>query len=92
MAAADLQTGGDVSVSLQGVNKTFANGVVALDRFDLDFRPGEFVSLLGPSGCGKSTGLRLIAGLTEPTRGTVTPSRHGQIGRASCRERVWIPV
>jgi NitT/TauT family transport system ATP-binding protein len=80
MAAAAPQTGGDISVSLQGVNKTFANGVVALDRFDLDFRPGEFVSLLGPSGCGKSTALRLIACLTEPTRGTVTPSRHGQIG------------
>src|SRR5688572_22538422 len=87
MAAADLQSGGDVSVSLQGVNKTFASGVTALDRFDLDLRPGEFVSLLGPSGCGKSTALRLIAGLMEPTRGTVAwpggarPSgRHGQIG------------
>jgi NitT/TauT family transport system ATP-binding protein len=87
MAAVDLQSGGDVSVSLQGVNKTFASGVTALDRFDLDLRPGEFVSLLGPSGCGKSTALRLIAGLMEPTRGTVSwpsgerPSgRHGQIG------------
>jgi NitT/TauT family transport system ATP-binding protein len=80
MAAAATQTGGDISVSLQGVNKTFANGVVALDRFDLDLRPGEFVSLLGPSGCGKSTALRLITGLTEPTCGTVTPSRHGRIG------------
>jgi NitT/TauT family transport system ATP-binding protein len=87
MAAAELQSGGDVSVSLRGVNKTFASGVTALDRLDLDLRPGEFVSLLGPSGCGKSTALRLIAGLTEPTRGTVSwpggsrPSgRHGQIG------------
>ncbi|MGZ3329943.1 MAG: ABC transporter ATP-binding protein, partial [Xanthobacteraceae bacterium] len=41
-------------VALDGVGKTFANGVVALDRLDLDVRPGEFVSLLGPSGCGKS--------------------------------------
>ena len=87
MAAAELQSGGDVSVSLQGVNKTFASGVTALDRFDLDLRPGEFVSLLGPSGCGKSTVLRLVTGLMEPTRGTVswpggnTPSgRHRQIG------------
>ena len=71
MAAADPQSGGDVSVSLKGVAKTFATGVTALDRFDLDLRPGEFVSLLGPSGCGKSTALRLIAGLMEPTRGTV---------------------
>jgi len=62
----------DFSVSLQGVTKAFASGVVALDRFNLDLWPGEFVSLLGPSGCGKSTALRLIAGLTEPTRGTVS--------------------
>ena len=71
MAAVDPQSGGDVSVSLKGVAKTFATGVTALDRFDLDLKPGEFVSLLGPSGCGKSTALRLIAGLMEPTRGTV---------------------
>jgi NitT/TauT family transport system ATP-binding protein len=87
--AADPPSGAKVSVSLQGVNKTFASGVTALDQLDLEFRPGEFVSLLGPSGCGKSTALRLIAGLMEPTRGTVVwsgapaggaDSRHGQIG------------
>ena len=58
-------------VTLRGVGKTFASGVVALDRLDLDVRPGEFVSLLGPSGCGKSTALRLIAGLSEPTQGVI---------------------
>jgi NitT/TauT family transport system ATP-binding protein len=78
MATAEAQSGGEVSLTLQGVNKTFASGVVALDRFDLDLRPGEFVSLLGPSGCGKSTALRLIAGLTEPTRGTVSWSGQGK--------------
>jgi NitT/TauT family transport system ATP-binding protein len=60
------------AVSLRGVAKTFANGVAALDGLDLDVRPGEFLSLLGPSGCGKSTALRLIAGLSEPTRGSLT--------------------
>jgi NitT/TauT family transport system ATP-binding protein len=61
----------DRAVSLRAVGKSYANGVVALDRLDLDVRPGELVSLLGPSGCGKSTALRIIAGLSEPTSGEV---------------------
>ncbi len=62
---------GQTIVSLRDVNKTFERGTVALDRFNLDVRSGEFVSLLGPSGCGKSTALRVVAGLSAPTRGTV---------------------
>jgi NitT/TauT family transport system ATP-binding protein len=58
-------------VTLSGVGKSFANGVVALDRLNLDVWPGEFVSLLGPSGCGKSTALRIIAGLSEPSGGRI---------------------
>ncbi|HXL48125.1 MAG TPA: ATP-binding cassette domain-containing protein, partial [Xanthobacteraceae bacterium] len=50
-------------VALNAVGKSFANGVVALERLSLQVWPGEFVSLLGPSGCGKSTALRIIAGL-----------------------------
>jgi NitT/TauT family transport system ATP-binding protein len=58
-------------VALHGVAKTFANGTAALDQLDLSVRHGEFLSLLGPSGCGKSTALRLIAGLGEPTHGSI---------------------
>jgi NitT/TauT family transport system ATP-binding protein len=58
-------------VSLRGVGKTFGTGTVALDGLDLVVKDGEFLSLLGPSGCGKSTALRVIAGLTEPSRGTL---------------------
>jgi NitT/TauT family transport system ATP-binding protein len=59
-------------VALRDVGKTFANGTQALDGLDLEVRPGEFLSLLGPSGCGKSTALRLIAGLSDPSRGAIS--------------------
>ena len=56
---------------MRRVSKTFANGVVALDGFDLSLDDGDFLSLLGPSGSGKSTVLRLIANLVQPTAGTL---------------------
>jgi NitT/TauT family transport system ATP-binding protein len=58
-------------VALRGVSKVFSNGTIALQNMSLDIAQGEFVSLLGPSGCGKSTALRIIAGLGEPSAGTL---------------------
>ncbi len=58
-------------VALRGVRKAFFSGTVALEGLDLDVRDGEFLTLLGPSGCGKSTVLRLIAGLTAKSAGTI---------------------
>jgi NitT/TauT family transport system ATP-binding protein len=68
-------------VSLRHVGKTFESGTVALRDFNLDVRPGEFVSLLGPSGCGKSTALRIVAGLSEASEGAVEwPAGNSKIG------------
>jgi len=58
-------------VTCRGLAKRFANGTQALADADLDIAERQFLSLLGPSGCGKSTLLRLIAGLAEPTAGTI---------------------
>jgi len=58
-------------VSLHAISKTFSNGTLALKDMSLDVGAGEFISLLGPSGCGKSTALRIIAGLGEPSSGTI---------------------
>ena len=58
-------------VELANVGKTYQRGAQALAEFDLQIGAGEFVSLLGPSGCGKSTALQMIAGLSQPTSGTI---------------------
>jgi NitT/TauT family transport system ATP-binding protein len=61
-------------IELNGVAKLFdARGVIAkaLDEVDLVVRPQRFVALVGPSGCGKSTVLNLVAGLLDPSAGSV---------------------
>ena len=57
-------------VHLKGLTRSFG-AFKAVDNVDLEIRDGEFVSLLGPSGCGKTTTLRMIAGFTDPSAGTI---------------------
>jgi len=61
-------------VSVVGVQKTYFTRqapVQAVASASVDVARGEFVSLLGPSGCGKSTLLMMIAGLEQPTGGSI---------------------
>lgn len=94
-------------LSLDHVDKRYANGVLALHDVSLGVGPHEFVSLLGPSGCGKSSVLRLVAGLDTPTAGTVSAPALGVNGAAdtacvfqdatlmpwaSVFDNVWLPL
>jgi NitT/TauT family transport system ATP-binding protein len=84
-ASVDDTSAAGLAVSLRGVTKAYDNGVMALGPLDLDVRRGEFVSLLGPSGCGKSTALRLIAGLSAPSTGSVQVAHHAGEARPGHR-------
>jgi NitT/TauT family transport system ATP-binding protein len=61
-------------LQISGLTKVFrmrSRSVTALQDADLHTERGTFLSLLGPSGCGKSTILRILAGLEEPTSGSM---------------------
>src|SRR5438128_12364266 len=77
LSETDSDTAG-LAVRLRAVTKTYDNGVTALGPLDLEVANAEFASLLGPSGCWKSTALRLIAGLSAPSAGTVSVSHHAK--------------
>ena len=59
------------ALTLAGVTKEYPGGVVAVNGVDLIVRDREFLTLLGPSGSGKTTILKLIAGFTALTAGTI---------------------
>ena len=62
-------------IRLTNVGKTYQtkNGSVeACSDINLDIRQSEFVAIVGPSGCGKTTILKMVAGLTPYTAGTIT--------------------
>lgn len=57
-------------LEVKGLTKYY-NDLLAVDDLSFRIEQGEFATVLGPSGCGKSTTLHIIAGLIEPTEGSI---------------------
>lgn len=70
-------------------SKGAASSLVVLDDFNLDVRPGEFLTIVGPSGSGKTTLLDLLAGLARPTAGQVLVDGHQVTGPGQDRAVVF---
>jgi NitT/TauT family transport system ATP-binding protein len=74
----DAVTPAEAVIHLDRVSKVFGTGTDgsyrAVNDLNLDVRPGQMLAILGKTGCGKSTIFNMIAGLTEPTSGTVRVS------------------
>ncbi|HSB72366.1 MAG TPA: ABC transporter ATP-binding protein [Candidatus Methylomirabilis sp.] len=69
-ATGSRAAGGAPDLELRNLEKTFG-AVRAVNDISLRIERGEFVTLLGPSGCGKTTTLRMVAGLEQPTAGSI---------------------
>ena len=74
---------------LRIVYRTDDKETVAVDDFTIDIKKGELVSIIGPSGCGKTTILRCIAGLLQPTSGTIMIGNNEVRGAGSDRGMVF---
>ncbi len=70
-------------ISIEGLSVAYADYPKVLENITCEIPAGHIVSLVGPSGCGKSTLLRAIAGLLQPSSGTIefTPTLSAQTGQ-----------
>ena len=66
----------DTVISIRGLNKTYASGLVALRHVDLDIQRGEIFALLGPNGAGKTTLISIVCGIVNPSSGSVRVDGH----------------
>lgn len=66
-------------ISIANVTKTYATGLVALKRVNLEIEKGEIFALLGPNGAGKTTLINIVCGIVTATSGTVTVDGHDNV-------------
>ncbi len=63
-------------ISITDLTKTYASGLLALRKINLDIAQGEIFALLGPNGAGKTTLINIVCGIVTSTSGTVLADGH----------------
>ena len=63
-------------ISISVLTKTYASGLHALKRVNLEIRKGEIFALLGPNGAGKTTLISIVCGIVTPSSGKVLVDGH----------------
>lgn len=79
-------------IECRGLTRTYTKGdtkITPLADLDLDVDSGEFLALMGPSGSGKTTLLNLIAGIDQPTTGSLVIDGHELAGMSRSRLAEW---
>jgi ABC-2 type transport system ATP-binding protein len=66
-------------ISISNLTKTYASGLQALKRINLEIRKGEIFGLLGPNGAGKTTLISIVCGIVTPTEGVVLADGHDTV-------------
>jgi putative ABC transport system ATP-binding protein len=74
---------------LSKVYQRDAQSIAVFEGIDLDIESGEFLVLMGPSGSGKTTLLNLVAGLDDPTTGTIHVGGEEVTGMSSRQLAAW---
>lgn len=79
----DVELHDQVILSVESLSKSFhgrTSTTDVLDDISFQVRKGEFLAIVGPSGCGKSTFFNILAGLLEPSSGTIRLSGKNVVG------------
>ncbi len=86
-----------MNIVVQGLSHVYpggkdnpATGLPALEGINFSVARGSFVALIGPSGCGKSTLLRLLAGLIEPSSGSIRLDGAAPPAAIKARQIAWL--
>jgi len=75
------------AVEVRELVREFKGGIRAVDKLDLEVRPGEIYAFLGPNGAGKTTVVRILTTLLRPTSGTARVAGYDVVADADAVRR-----